>query len=73
MTTTPTRRRNRVLLPGWWRFWEPGPQWSPTARRRIGVPTPQPAPLGDWHLWEAELRPAPPPASITAADPSVRG
>ena len=51
------RRPDRVLLPGWWRFWESGPQWSATARHRIGLPSPDPsAERGDWHLWEAEMQ-----------------
>ena len=35
--------RDRLLLPGWWRFWELSPQWSPTARQRIGIPEPRTA------------------------------
>jgi hypothetical protein len=51
------RRRDRVLLPGWWRVWESGPQWSGTARRRIGIPDPAPpAERDDWHFWEAEMQ-----------------
>lgn len=50
-------RPDRLFLPGWWRFWQVGPQWSSTARQRIGVPA-APTGTGDWHLWEAELSPA---------------
>jgi hypothetical protein len=60
--------RDRFFLPGWWKFWDQGPQWSPTARRRIGVPE-APTEPGDWHLWEAELRqPLEHPPAGTGAD-----
>jgi hypothetical protein len=45
---------DRFFLPGWWKFWEPSPQWSSTASQRLGVPAPSPP--GDFHLWEGELR-----------------
>jgi hypothetical protein len=53
------RRRDRIFLPGWWKFWEAGPQWSSTARQRLGMPTPTPSSGGDFRLWESELRQAP--------------
>ena len=49
------RRGDRWFLPGWWRFWAAGPQWSSTARYRIGVDPPQAGAGSDWQRWEAEL------------------
>jgi hypothetical protein len=49
------RRGDRWFLPGWWKFWEPGPQWSSTARQRIGVDPPQAGEHSDWRRWESEL------------------
>lgn len=53
-----SRQRDRIFLPGWWKFWDTGPQWSSTARQRLGVPTPTPR-RDDFHLWEAEVRQTP--------------
>jgi hypothetical protein len=57
---------DRFFLPGWWKFWETGPQWSSTAHQRLGVPVPPPP--GDWHLWEAELRQVLGPSPGTGGD-----
>ena len=65
------RRHDRVLLPGWWKVWEPGPQWSPTARRRIGLPEPSAA-RNDWQLWESELRQTPEPEPFSTEPGVVR-
>lgn len=40
---------NRLLLPGWWR--RDRPQWSESARTRIGIP----ALVNDFDLWQRQM------------------
>ena len=40
---------NRLLLPGWWR--RDQPQWSASARTRIGIPDL----VDDFDLWQQEI------------------
>ncbi len=64
-------QRDRWFLPGWWRFWESGPQWSDTARQRIGVDPPQVGEHSDWRRWERELLASTRPESGTQPEPGT--
>jgi len=67
------RRSDRWFLPGWWKFWASSPQWSSTARQRIGVDPPQAGEHSDWRRWESELLAAAQPEPGTTTSLRIGG